>query len=248
MSLLLHCGAGAITRDQLAGMPVPMPIGPNHETRPFIEDVELVLESLEGLGLRVRDESYGVRTRQIGEFSVPTQFFGLLELGDEGDFALMVGLRGSYDQSLPRGIAVGSRVFVCDNLAFSGEVDLHTRQTSNIDTRMPRLVARACERVPELAGRQSQRFGRYRRARLTLEEGDQVIAKLYRAGVLGARSLHTALDEWAIPSRSEFSHEKNLWGLHNAITESLKGDGKSPTVLSNWKRTLGMTEILDQIA
>nr|MBS0019438.1 hypothetical protein [Gammaproteobacteria bacterium] len=49
----------------------------------------------------------------------------------------MVGLRGSYDQTLPRGLAVGSRVFVCDNLAFSGEVTIKTKQTTFIGQRLP---------------------------------------------------------------------------------------------------------------
>lgn len=246
MSLVLHCGARALTRDQLEETLVPMPIGPKHETRPFIDDVELVSDYLSEHGLSVTQEAYGVKTRAVGGHMVPFQFFGLMELRDEGDFALMVGLRGSYDQSLPRGIAVGSRVFVCDNLAFSGEVDLHTKQTLNIDERMPRLVARACERIPLLAERQHERFADYRRRALTLQQGDAMIAHLFRHNVLNKTTLPKTLDEWNRPRHSEFAHERNLWGLHNAVTEAIKGDSLKPAVLSTWSRTLGLTKLLDE--
>lgn len=38
-----------------------------------------------------------------------------------GDYTDMLGLKNSHDKSLPIGIAFGSRVFDCDNLAFSAD-------------------------------------------------------------------------------------------------------------------------------
>ena len=43
------------------------------------------------------------------------------EPGDAKGLGPVVGARGSYDQSLSNGLVCGARVFVCDNLAFSGE-------------------------------------------------------------------------------------------------------------------------------
>lgn len=246
MSLVLHCGADAITRDQLAAMPMPMPMGPTHAVRPFIEDVELVSDYLGEHGMRVVEEAYGVKTRDVHGTPVPTQFFGLMELVGEGSFAVMVGLRGSYDQSLPRGIAVGSRVFVCDNLAFSGEVDVHTRQTTGIDRRMPNLIAAACSHIPKMAEEQDERFHRYMHRAISPGLGDAILVELYRAGAVGARALTKAIEEWGAPSRPEFVGEMNLWGVHNAITEALKGDGQRATVLSTWEKTIKLTRVLDR--
>jgi len=248
MSLVLHCGADAITRDQLAATPLPMSMGPSHYIRPFIEDVELVTDHLRDHGLTVVEEAFGVKTRNVHGTAVPTQFFGLMQMAtDARDFAVMVGLRGSYDQTLPRGLAVGSRVLVCDNLAFSGEVSMHTRQTSNIDERMPALVKWACSMVPGLTRQQAERFRRYRERELTREEGDSVLVSLFRCGVLNTRTLPAAVTEWDTPSHQTFSDEQNLWGLQNAVTEVLKGDGKASNVLPVWDRTIRMTQVLDRL-
>ena len=146
MGLLLHAGANAIDRAALAALPLPNARGPRHTVRPFIADIELVDRYLGDNGFVIREEAFGVKTDTKG---LPSQFFGALEVAPrvlEGefipanDFALTVGIRGSYDQSLPRGLAVGSRVFVCDNLAFSAEVTVNTKQTTFIGQRIERLL------------------------------------------------------------------------------------------------------------
>ena len=53
--------------------------------------------------------------------------FGLLEVCNgrpQGDHGLVVGVRNSHDQSFPASIALGSAVFVCDNLSFCGEITI----------------------------------------------------------------------------------------------------------------------------
>lgn len=50
MGLFLHAGANAVNRDQLANLPLPAALGSRHVIRPFIEDVELVSEYLNGVG------------------------------------------------------------------------------------------------------------------------------------------------------------------------------------------------------
>jgi glycerol-3-phosphate responsive antiterminator len=60
----------------------------------------------------------------------------------------MVGIRGSYDQSMSRMLGVGSRVFVCDNMAFSTEVSIATKQTTNIGSRLPGLMRAAVAQIP----------------------------------------------------------------------------------------------------
>jgi len=46
-----------------------------------------------------------------------------------GDYTDAVGLRNSHDKSFPIGIAFGSRVFVCDNLAFIGDQVIRRKHT-----------------------------------------------------------------------------------------------------------------------
>jgi len=145
MGLMLHAGAAAIDRNALALLPLPAAHGARHVVRPFINDVELVDTFLGRNGFVISEEAFGTKTDAKG---FPSQFFGVMGIkpkAQEGTYIAAgesdsVGIRGSYDQSLPRGLAVGSRVFVCDNLAFSGSVEVYAKQTTNVGTRIEGLL------------------------------------------------------------------------------------------------------------
>ena len=250
MSLMLHAGANAIDRGGLAALPLPAPLGPRHVVRPFIEDVEAVTDLMQRNGLRIKDEAFGV----TGEPESPRQFFGVIECALEGEhltadeYALAIGIRGSYDQSLPRGLAVGSRVFVCDNLAFSGEVTLTTRQTTNIGQRIPAMLARAVGRIPVMAQHQAKRFEAYRNTQMKQRWGDAALVELFRRGVLNTHTVARAVREWDEPSHPEhLADGRTVWTLHNAVTEAIKPTGGRANVLPVWEKTRPMTEFLDNV-
>lgn len=245
--LMLHAGALAISRDDLAKLPAPKPLGPRHNPLPFSMDVELVTKELLNHGMHVEQEAFGVLYSKEGD---PARYFGVLELAHEAlDHALVVGLRGSYDQSISRGLAVGSRVFVCDNLAFSGEVTFQTKQTTFIEERLPRMMAEAAIRVPQLAQLQQARFDRYRATQLAVNHGEAALVELLRREVLNANSIHRAVAEWDHPSHDE--HAENgysVWRLMNAVTEAIKAkDASRPNILPVWDRTIAMTQYLDHL-
>lgn len=251
--LMLHCGADSLTRHQLAELPVPEPKGKRHVTRPFIDDVELVRDRFVHEGVVVEDEGYGVKfDKATGD---PLQFFGILAvsipgLNGDGSYGLMVGLRGSYDQTLTRALAVGSRVFVCDNLAFSGEIEIRTRQTLNIAKRIPGLLGDAIARVPDLAVSQQQRFDAYRNVELKPRWGDALLVDLVRKGALVPSQLGRAIAEWDNPSHDEHAEQQHsLWRLHNAVTEAIKpANPQRAAVPVTWERTRILTDVLDQVA
>lgn len=248
MGLCLHAGAERITRQELEALPLPKPLGPRHNPFPFGEDVRLVTEELARQGLTVTEEAFGVTYTKEGD---PARYFGVLELAHERlDHALVVGLRGSYDQSISRGLAVGSRVFVCDNLAFSGEVTYQTKQTTYIGDRLPRLIAEAAHRVPQLAQLQSIRFDKYRLTELKPRHGDAALVELFRREVLNSQTLARAVQEWDHPSHDEHAEDGwTVWRLHNAVTEAIKAkDPDRPNVLPVWDRTIKLTQFLDEVA
>jgi hypothetical protein len=248
MSLLLHCGAARVDYPQLAHLPVPAAMGSRHAVRPFIDDVDIVLDEFHNIGARVEDTAYGVLTKD----GLPARFFGLIQVrlpnvtADE-DFALMVGLRGSYDQSLSRAMAVGSRVFVCDNLAFSGEVQIRTKQTTYIDRRLPRLIAEAVERIPALAEAQNAKFEAYRNRAITRRDGDAMLVEMVRRGAMAPSQLGVAIAEWDKPSHPEHAGLGwSVWRLHNAITQAIKpSNPERAAVPMTWQRTQIMTRYLD---
>lgn len=243
-NLMLHCGSDAVQRHELAALPVPAPMGPRHVVRPFIEDVEIVSSELAKNGLTLVNERYGVLK---GEDSMPKRFFGLMELEGSDEFSLTVGLRGAYDQSLPRGLAIGSNIFVCDNLAFGGEIVLNTKQTTNIGDRLPQMLRDAVARIPGMAHRQEERFAGYRDHNVVKRIGDAMLVEMVRRGILNGSQLPKALAEWDRSSHEEHEAEGyTLWKLHNAVTEALKpANPEVNAVQRNWGRTIDLTAFLD---
>lgn len=257
MGLMLHAGAHAIDRNALAALPLPEARGSRHVIRPFIEDIELVEHYLGRNGLIIAEEAFGTKVDAKG---LPTQFFGAMEVkpkiltgdyiakGEPDTFALTVGIRGSYDQSLPRGLAVGSRVFVCDNLAFSGEVDVYAKQTTNIGRRIEGLLAEAVAKIPAMAELQDKRFEAYRNYELSKVKGDAALIECVRRGIINPSDLGKAIKEWDEPSHEEHADQGfTAWRLFNAITEAIKpANTDRPHVLGAWNRTLPLTEYLDR--
>lgn len=248
-TLMLHCGSNAMTRNELAVLPMPQAQGPRHAIRPFIDDVNLVHDFMGTEGIHIEDEAYGVLRDPDG---VPRRFFGVIQarLGDldgRDGYGLMIGLRGSYDQSLSRALAVGSRVFVCDNLAFSGEVDIRTKQTTHIGNRIPGMLQAAVGQIPHLASLQSQRFDAYRNHEITRQTGDALLTDLVRHKALAPSHLGHALAEWDDPSHEEHAEQGySLWRLHNAVTQAIKPANPERTAIpTTWHRTRVMTDILD---
>jgi len=248
--LLLHCGGHSVNRNQLAMLPVPAPKGSRHVCRPFIEDVNIVSDELDRLGFNITGEAFGLARE--GQ-----RFFGTMEIAPralEGEyipaksFALTVGIRGSYDQSFPRGLAVGSRVFVCDNLAFSGDVVLKTRQTTNISNRIGGLWRDAVAQIPEMADHQNRRFAAYRDLSIDRRAGDAMIVELVRRAIITPSQVGRVIAEWDTPSHDEHAEDGfTAWRLYNAVTEACKPSSQERFSLpALWERTIALTEYLDR--
>jgi hypothetical protein len=77
------------------------------------------------------------------------KMFAVIETGYEtgkkdNKMGLTIGVRNSLDKSMAVGICAGSRVFVCDNMAFSGEMIKFNKHTNGLDAdRINELVESA---------------------------------------------------------------------------------------------------------
>jgi hypothetical protein len=254
MSLLLHCGAEPLTRSAIDLLPTPAPLGRHHNPVPYGDFIDLTTQALRQVGLQIVEEQYGA-------LKDGNRFFGLMQvapvqaLAANDDFGLMVGLRASHDQSLARGLAIGSRVFVCDNLCFSGDVTINTKQTTHIQDRLPGMVYDAVQTVPGHFELQEQRFGAYKEMELKPRWGDAALVELIRRDVLSGSALAKALKEWDTPSHEE--HEQyghSVWRLMQSVTEALKApidpETNRPTRAAApvaMEKTVRMTGFLDEI-
>jgi hypothetical protein len=138
MSLMSHAGANPIEYDGLRELTTP-PATPTHVPIPHHRVVDLATYSLSYFGHEVVERHFGVTEDGM-------RFFGVMTLRSPyGDYSDMIGLRNSHDKSLPIGVAFGSRVFICDNLAFVGDHVIKRKNTANAKHDLPGLVGEIIE-------------------------------------------------------------------------------------------------------
>jgi len=97
---------------------------------------ERVREALMDQGYRVSEETHGVSQDGIRYFGVFESVGKFME-----EYNLAIGLRNFNDKKRSAGISVGSHVFVCDNLAFTGEIVLRRKHTRFIERDLPGMIA-----------------------------------------------------------------------------------------------------------
>src|SRR5205809_5469905 len=118
-TLVVHRGGWEATKTDLAAVPVPQSTESYHPVPygRFVEEVELHVPRF---GLKIQSEQFALAREGHQMFGVLTCTNGV----PDRDYALSIGLSSSYDRSVALRMCSGARTFVCDNLAFSGEVTM----------------------------------------------------------------------------------------------------------------------------
>lgn len=89
--------------------------------------VSLVKKKAEALSLEITNECYGLSPNE-------KKMFGIIDFSEStSDYGWSVGLRNSHDKSMRAGIVSGAKVFVCDNMCFSGDLVLKRKHSKNIN-------------------------------------------------------------------------------------------------------------------
>lgn len=234
MTLMLHVNAQAIDYDGLRSLETP-PATATHVPIPHFRVVDLIRSTLGMYGHEVTDEHHGIT--EDG-----SRYFGLLSLKSTyTGYEDTVGLRNSHDKSFPVGIGFGSRVFVCDNMAFLADHIIKRRHTVNLKSHLPGIVGELIEPLALHREQQHRTLTRYRRTMLTDQQADHAIMGLYRGGVIGVQRIADVAREWDTPSFLELE-ERTAWRLFNAVTFALNG-----RVIENPQATPKLHKIIDGV-
>lgn len=235
--LILHAGASAATIEQVADVRTPeaekgwQPIA-------HVDVINLVKTTLEQRHLTVQSQGFAL-------WAGGQRMFGVLELrngNNADDYALTIGVRNSHDKSFAAGAALGSKVFVCDNLAFSGEITFARKHTVNIARDLPQLVSAAIGRLVDLRGWQDKRIAAYKTFELTDAIAHDIIVRSLDRRVIGPMKLIDVVKEYRTPRHEEFA-PRTAWSLFNAFTEIAKGGVRQLT-----GRTQALHGLLDEVA
>lgn len=214
--LVAHCGAKKVTREEL--LEIPAPVGTRtHQPLPHHQIIEVLEEALSFRYLKVVKDEYAVSQDGM-------KMFGVMDLNAEfSGCRFSIGLRNSNDKSMRLALTAGYRVFVCDNMAFSGDfsplLHKHTRKLELYDA-----VSVAVDRIHRGFEPLKNQVQGMKDQVLTEEEGKLII---YRAfldrNIRGVpRHLMPVVHDLYFSPNHEAFIPRNLWSLSNAFTSAFK--------------------------
>jgi hypothetical protein len=215
-TLVAHCGARKVTREELKEVPVPEATR-THLPLSHYEIVHVLEESLSFRHLSVVRDEYAVSADGM-------KMFGIMDLnnGFEGG-RFSIGLRNSNDKSMRLALTAGYRVFVCDNMAFSGDftplLHKHTRNLELIDS-----ISVAVDRIQRGFDPLQKRIDSMRDFGLTDNEARLFIYRAFlERAVRGApRSVMSAVHDHYFSPTEEAFKPRTMWSLSNAFTSAFK--------------------------
>jgi hypothetical protein len=218
-NIVLHRGSRLVTRAELAQVETPVTTR-TYRAVAFPELVEVISDRLAAKGITIEREQLALNPSN-------NKLFGLFDLtGANGqkEYGRSLGFRTSHDRSLAIHLVVGARIFICDNLALSGESQIvraaHYRRLSlnyEIDSGLDRYF-QACRVFDHSVGAMKS-------ARVDGEAAKALIFDIFQQGILS----HTLFNEVASNffKAQELGYEdcipRSQWGAHNACTRALKG-------------------------
>jgi hypothetical protein len=219
-TLMAHCGAKVVTFSDLQALPDPEKMGSRHLPVRHDQFVTALQEVLADRGCIVAREQYAIQTDGA-------KLFGLLDFTrKDEEKGMALGFRHGNDKSMPMKIVAGSRVFVCDNMALSGEeVVLKRKHTTGFDIKME--LTNAAGRFIDSYTRFDKQLADFKLAGLTDNQAKRIIYDAFITGeVLPMRHM-SAVDQWYFhsPEDATDTAPRSAWGLHNAFTRTIKEVG-----------------------
>lgn len=213
---MAHCGARKVTRDELMEIPVPEATK-THQPLAHYGIVEVLEEALSFRGFVVERDEYAVSGDGM-------RMFGVMDLNtgfDGGAFS--IGLRNSNDKSMRLALTAGYRVFVCDNMAFSGDfTPLLHKHTRNFELRDS--ISIAVDRIYRGFQPMTESIQAMQRSKLTDNDARLMIYQAFIDG--GIKGLPRVLMPAVHGNYFEPAHEaftpRSIWSLSNAFTSAFK--------------------------
>jgi hypothetical protein len=236
--LMLHCGANAATLEEVLDVTTPPPTE-THFPIPHGRLIDTVTNNLEEIGWTVTDSKFGL-WKDGGDM------FGIMGLdngnGGQPDYQTILGLRNSHIKNFAAGLACGSSVFICDNLAISGDVVVFRKHTKHILTDLERLIFDALGKLREAKISQDVRIASYKATELRDTVVHDLIVRAVDAQIMANSYIAKVLAEYRNPTHEEFE-ERTAWSLMNSFTQVFKDTNP----LDLGKRTTRLHGLLDMV-
>jgi hypothetical protein len=212
--LISHVDTDIVTRQQLLAIPTPEPTA-TWRPIPHVELVDMLDRVLNHFSMHIRQEQFALRR----DGSV---LFGVLQLawGETQDGVAALGLRTANNKTMSLQICAGLSVFVCDNMAFRGDmIALKRKHTAGLNLREE--LIRAILRFQEHFGRLTSEIEGLKHGAIQDQEAKAFIHDVFAEGLMPLRFLPEVSRAYFAPDRPEFE-PRTPWSLHNAFTGAAK--------------------------
>lgn len=226
-TLCVHSGkikATHVTFDTLAALPDPAVLGPHH--RPIRHDVLINAFRAEAAirNLVITREQFALGAKEAAVFGVMDFDDSSTSLvpAESGPSGLSLGFRSANDLSLAIRVVAGARVFVCDNLALSGDMFAISRKhTNGLD--LAAAVAAGFQKFIGQAVNLAKQIASLNTRVLSDDEAKIAIFELFHQAVLPVK-LFEDVNTFYFTQTDERPDclPRTAWGLHNAVTRAIK--------------------------
>lgn len=213
-TLLSHCGTNKITRADLAMLPIPEATN-TFQPIPHTALIDSLEEALTFRHISIARDEYAVSPDGM-------RLFGLLELSAEFQgVRFAIGLRNANDKSMRLGMVAGYRVFVCDNMALSGDFKpLLAKHTKHFD--LIESVSIGVDRIQRGFPALRERIDVMRARLVEADEARSIVYRAFMENRFPVKLMKTVHREFFVaPSYDEFALP-TLWSLSNAFTTAFK--------------------------
>ena len=213
--LVAHSGAQSIDREGLKLLETPEPTD-SWTPIPHYELVTVLEGQLKARGISIVKEQYAVQKAKL---------FGVIDtdyqVTDEGGAA--IGVRTSNDMSLALQLAIGYRVFVCDNMSFAGDlIALKRKHTANLD--LHREFAEGIGRYVRDYRRLQDDIQIWKETPVSPERAKTLIYDIFLQKIVPVRLFHPVVSAY----QATLHQGQNLWTLKNAFTRHIQQLNPAP--------------------
>lgn len=215
-AILSHNQSQLVTRADLATI-APPPATSTWKPIAHADLIQAIDRQLMVRDIRITREQFAIQREGARLFAVLD-----LALAESPETCAAMGIRTANDRSMALEIAVGVRVFVCDNMAFSGDlIALRRKHTAkfNLNADISRAVDRYQAHLTVFNG---QLEGLCEKT-LSDEAAKVMVFDAFAREVLPLRF-------FPVVQQAYFGNgaPRTAWGLHNAFTSAVKQMAPAP--------------------
>ena len=203
-NLVAHSGAQLIDREGLKLLETPEPTD-SWTPIPHYELVTALEGQLKARGISIVREQFAVQQAKL---------FGVIDtdyqVTEEGGAA--IGIRTSNDKSLALQLAIGYRVFVCDNMSFAGDlIALKRKHTANLD--LHKEFAEGIGRYVRDYRRLQDDISCWKETEITPERAKTLIYDIFLQKIVPVRLFHPVISSY----QATMHQGQHLWTLQKCV-------------------------------